>query len=116
MCKVSCCDRGRGVAGVVAVRVRFGEAPGRAQALATRPFGSMTGPLRVSRSHRHFVNSGWAPGAGLIATPVMALSKTMRVLACLALTAAFAPPAPVAVRQQTKQLMKKPSPVASGVR
>ena len=39
----------------------------------------------------------------MIAIPVMALSKTMRLLACLALTAAFAPPAPVAVRRQTKQ-------------
>ena len=47
---------------------------------------------------------------------IMALSRAMRVLTCLALASGFAPPAPVAVRRQTKQLMKKPSPVASGVR
>ena len=56
------------------------------------------------------INSVLGRGGTLVATRVMALSKAMRVLACLALTAAFAPPAPVAVRRQTKQEMKKPSP------
>ena len=97
----------------VAVRARFGEAPGRVQALAAR---ISTGVRDRGRDpslmlHHRFLR----PLNAWILATIMA-RVAMRVLTCLALASGFAPPAPVAVRQQTKQLMKKPSPVASGVR